>query len=134
MKRFGKITTLSGLLLSSAAGVYAQSPAEISSLMTDADKAIRAKSTAPLDALAIGDASTTLKWNHRPGSNLGGMPKAPWHVGQISPPGSAQTFIVFWAVHPCESEGDHIHHIVKDGDKWKIGEELEETDTFGYRI
>ncbi|HEY3268636.1 MAG TPA: M1 family aminopeptidase [Armatimonadota bacterium] len=41
---------------------------------------------------------------------------------------------VFHTWHASESDGDHIHALVKSPGGWRIGRETPETDTQGYRI
>lgn len=67
-----------------------------------------------------------------------------WQSGLLTPPKtteegkptSAEQFIVFHEWHTCESDGDHIHRVVKDGagGDIKLGEEIKETDPFGLRV
>jgi Aminopeptidase N len=45
-----------------------------------------------------------------------------------------QYLAVFSMYHSCQSIGDHFHKLVKSGDGWKIGPEVPETETLGYRV
>lgn len=41
---------------------------------------------------------------------------------------------VFHAFHTCQSDGDHIHRVEKTADGWRLGAEILETETGGYRV
>src|SRR5579863_1996372 len=41
---------------------------------------------------------------------------------------------IFYDYHTCESINDHIHKLVSTAGGWKIGPEIPETDTLGYRV
>lgn len=47
---------------------------------------------------------------------------------------ATQCLAVFSAYHSCQSIGDHFHRVVKTGDIWKIGAEIPESETPGYRV
>ncbi len=61
-----------------------------------------------------------------------------WAVDAIAAPhepATAQSYLaVFHTWHTCESDGDHVYRIVNTEGGWKIGAEIPETDTGGFRI
>lgn len=61
-----------------------------------------------------------------------------WKVAATERPtagrGPASYLIVFNDFHTCESIGDHIHLLQKRPDGWKVGPEIVERDTRGFRV
>jgi aminopeptidase N len=58
-----------------------------------------------------------------------------WKVSALRLPGATEEYaIVFHDFNICESTYDHIHRIAKGGGDWKLGEEIPETESFGFRI
>jgi hypothetical protein len=48
---------------------------------------------------------------------------------------AAPTYLaVFHAWHTCESDGDHVHRLLKTEQGWRLGDEIAETETGGFRI
>ena len=59
----------------------------------------------------------------------------PWRAATLEPPfTNGAPLAVFYTWHAPESDGDHIHPFVKTAQGWKIGPEISERDTQGYRI
>ena len=65
-----------------------------------------------------------------------------WKSGFLTPPLQAATpnpddtprLIAFYDWHTCQSDGDHVHTLVRNGNSWLLGKEIKETDLFGLRI
>jgi hypothetical protein len=59
----------------------------------------------------------------------------PWAAATLEPPfTNGAPVAVFYTWHAPESDGDHIHPLLKTPAGWKIGPEIGERDTQGYRI
>lgn len=59
----------------------------------------------------------------------------PWRSATLEPPfTNGGPLAVFYTWHAPESDGDHIHAIAKTAQGVKIGPEISERDTQGYRI
>lgn len=59
----------------------------------------------------------------------------PWEADTLDPPFTGgRPMAVFHTWHAPESDGDHIHPLVKSSAGWKLGPEISERDTQGYRI
>jgi hypothetical protein len=41
---------------------------------------------------------------------------------------------VFHAWHTCESDGDHVHRLTRTAQGWRLGAEIPETETLGFRV
>ena len=54
--------------------------------------------------------------------------------GKTIPDAHPSYIAVFHAWHTCESDGDHLHTLEKTPDGWRLGAEIPETETGGYRI
>ncbi len=87
-----------------------------------------------LKSTTVGNPHTVFSWNDRPGANFGGIVKRNWRVQVVNPPSSNEWLAVIWANQPAESMGDHVHKLVKIGSEWKIGPEIPETETNGFRL
>lgn len=125
---------LGPLLLCSASGCRAQKkigvPAELDGLMQTATSAVNGKDFTALQSLTEGDPARVLAW-------IRDTPNTKWQTDYLLPPGSdaaRDSFLVFHHWHTCESDGDHVHHLTKAANGWKIGAEIPETDTGGYRV
>src|SRR5206468_3889069 len=47
---------------------------------------------------------------------------------------SGGIFVAFTKYHPCESTGDHLFRLAGTGEGPRLGTEILETDTGGYRV
>jgi hypothetical protein len=45
-----------------------------------------------------------------------------------------ETLAVFHAWHSCQSDGDHVHRLVHSAQGWRLGPEIPETETLGFRV
>ena len=52
--------------------------------------------------------------------------------GAVAAP--AETLAVFHAWHSCQSDGDHVHRLVHSALGWRLGPEIPETETLGFRV
>ena len=130
-------------------------PPEIRSLMRQATEAVNARDMDALKAVATDAALPTLAWTRSKttkhwngdvlvmpvpsrsagGANARAASSSASSAGTSSRPSSIVTYLaVFHAWHTCESDGDHIHVIERAGDGWRIGTEIPETETGGYRV
>jgi aminopeptidase N len=63
-----------------------------------------------------------------------------WQLHMVAVPSSPASNMgsryaaVFSAYHSCQSIGDHVHFLEKTTGGWRIGQEIPETDTLGYRV
>jgi hypothetical protein len=51
-----------------------------------------------------------------------------------TPAGFAGTLAVFHAWHSAQSDGDHVHRLLQTPDGWRLGAEILETNTLGFRV
>ena len=108
----------------------ANNPAEFNDLLKTAAAAANGKDYAALKPLTGGDPSQLLAW-------IKDTIYTKWEADYLLPPGydgAKNSFIVFHHWHTCESDGDHIHPLIKTAEGWKIGAEILETETNGYRV
>lgn len=122
-------------------------PPDIKGLVRQATEAVNARDLNALAPLATNAGLPTLNWmqskttKHWNGDTLA-MPvlsrsaSASNEKVSGSPASSAiVTYLaVFHAWHTCESDGDHVHIIERTNDGWRIGAEVPETETGGYRV
>ena len=118
---------------------HAAIPAALDTLVKAAEKAIQAKDFDALKSLSASDAAQQFAW-----VNQVTTPK--WEAGILAVPlatdaaadaaqGGAKTYLaVFHAWHTCESDGDHVHRLTETADGWKLGPEIPETETGGFRV
>ncbi len=62
--------------------------------------------------------------------------RAKWKLALVAMPGKSQAepLAIFYDFQTCESISDHIHRLVRTPGGWRIGPEILETDTRGYRV
>ena len=125
---------LAVLTFCSAPGCRAQkksaAPAPLDGLLQTAANAVNGKDFNALKPLTEGDAAQILAW-------VRDSVNTKWKADYLLPPGSdsaRDSFLVFHHWHTCESDGDHVHHLIKTANGWKIGAEIPETETGGYRV
>lgn len=103
-------------------------PPEIANLMHRAGELINHHSVEEFANISMPDAH--LGWVSGAASK--------WSVDALYVPDDSvdkPTYLaVFHTWHTCESDGDHVHRIQNTAAGWKIGEEILETDTTGFRI
>lgn len=59
----------------------------------------------------------------------------PWEAATLDPPFTlGGPLAIFHTWHAPESDGDHLHPLVKTSGGWKLGPEISERNTQGYRI
>jgi hypothetical protein len=109
---------------------------DLAPVMAEAVAAIEAKDPARLAKVTAGDPKALVPWAFRPTANGGYFGRRGWKVAVLHAPGESADVLraVFWGLDSCQSEGDHVHRLVRDSAGWKLGEELPETETFGFRI
>lgn len=123
-----------------APALAAEPPPEVKALLDRAAQALQKKDEAALQAVSTKEPKALYPWLFRPGAPAGTpgvlQGSREWKAGALHPPGAPEDewLIVFWALHPCESTADHVHRLVADGSARKVGDEIFETDTLGYRI
>jgi aminopeptidase N len=114
-----------------ASGESSGIPAQGSDLVAAANSALAARDSAALTALA--ETSQSLAWIGERG--LTGKPAWKFAIlrlptGQDNP----QFLAIFYAYHTVQSIGDHFHRVVQADSGWRIGAEIPETETLGYRV
>ncbi len=100
-----------------------------SALLAHAIKAVNARRVEDLVPLLSEGAFPAFAW----------VPKAheTWEGAVLPLPDSAPTheaLVVFHAWHSCQSDGDHVHRLVPSGKGWRLGPEIPETETLGFRV
>lgn len=107
----------------------AGAPAELNALMTQAVAAANSRDPRAFAPLAEGDAARRFAWARSQTSHWqGGILTAP------TPSGPPIYLAVFHAWHTCESDGDHIHTLAQTPQGWRLGPEIPETETGGFRL
>ncbi len=109
-------------------------PADIASLMRSAQAMMDGKHPDQLATISTQDAQIAKTWAE--------TTKGDWKVGAMAPPhaaGTARQYLaIFHRWHLCEADGDHVYKIVRSPagaeSNWKIGAEIPETETDGFRI
>jgi aminopeptidase N len=101
--------------------------------MDSAAKAANSRDPKSMAPFAVGDAPREFAW-------VGGKTST-WQGAVLGVPqagGAGQRderlFGVFWAWHTCESDGDHVHALVRTAQGWRIGAEIPETDPGPLRV
>ncbi|MCW3053485.1 MAG: Aminopeptidase [Chthonomonadales bacterium] len=60
------------------------------------------------------------------------LPSATANSGAPAAPG--EMLAVFHAWHSCQSDGDHVHRLLHSAQGWRLGPEIPETETLGFRV
>ncbi len=130
MKRCTALLCLACLLLGTRP-VVAETPIEVTTLLQKADALLANLNPTTLAPFTEGDSQAKFHWMQYTRSK-------DWHAAPLLLPATegqnAQEFAVFHRFNSCESAGDHLHRLVRSEGKVLIGEEIPETETFGYRI
>ncbi len=114
-------------------------------LLRQATQAVNARDTDALKPLVTPEALPSFGWmQERTTKNWTGEVLAlrlPSSHSQdasanVAPTPTLLYLAVFHAWHTCESDGDHIHRLEPgaDGTGWKLGAEIPEAETGGYRV
>ena len=122
-------------------------PAELKRLVRLATEDVNAHDISALRPLAAPDALPTFAWIRGRTTKLwaGDVLVVPQRNPANLPPDALQNpanaaparmlyLAVFHAWHTCESDGDHVHRIEQTPDGWRLGAEIPETQTGGYRV
>ncbi len=105
-------------------------PAPPDALMAAATQAVNARKLDDLAPLATEGGLPTFAWAR-------GTSTKKWEGGILTPPGNPNApnyLAVFHAWHTCESDGDHVHRLERTPQGWRLGPEIPETDTGGFRV
>jgi aminopeptidase N len=60
------------------------------------------------------------------------VPTPPLNLGVLAAPGAM--LAVFHAWHSCQSDGDHVYRLLHSAEGWRLGPEIPETETLGFRV
>jgi hypothetical protein len=119
-------------------------PTDLARLVERAAKAANTHDAAALAPFTVGEPkrllpwlaeTTTPKWE----GSLLALPETPNHRSTIENRKSKienplRFLAVFHAWHTCESDGDHVHWLENTERGWRIGAEILETETGGFRV
>ncbi len=102
------------------------------SLVARALQAVNDQDEDALRPVVQASALATFKWIHAEATTH-------WQAGILTLPvksqdGSIVQLAVFHAWHGCESDGDHIHPILREGADYLLGPEIPEFDPSGYAV
>ncbi len=102
------------------------------SLVARALQAVNDQDEDALRPVVVPSALATFSWIHSEATTH-------WQAGILTLPvqpkdGSAVQLAVFHAWHGCESDGDHIHPIVRVGSDYELGPEIPEFDPTGFDV
>lgn len=102
------------------------------SLVARALQAVNDQDEDALRPVLQASALATFQWIHAEATTH-------WQAGILTLPAHRLTagpsqFVVFHAWHGCESDGDHIHPIVREGPDYLLGPEIPEFDPMGYAV
>jgi len=130
------ITPLHSIPLAGGAGrsrpVQNAVPVEIESLIAQATHAVNQHRLEALRTLSTEEAATAFAWTKRSTLEWEGdalpVPSGPFAEKE-------PTYLaVFHAWHLCQSEGDHVYRLAHTEQGWKLGDEIPETETLGFRV
>ena len=115
----------------------APAPLELRRLAEQALTAVNAKDRERLTPLVTEDALTDFRWMQQTTTKewkaaVLAMPALEEETGDDR--NSRRCFVVFTAWHSCQSDGDHIHRVERTMQGWRIGREIPETETNGFRV
>jgi aminopeptidase N len=123
----------------------AAAPAGLAALMAKATDAVNARSLAALTPLADGEANRLFGWVQTASTKVwqGDILPVPTpdnaqrqtEAETRNPKPETRTYLaVFHAWHTCESDGDHVHRLTHTAQGWRLGAEIPETETLGFRV
>src|SRR2546423_9905458 len=105
-------------------------PADVSAFVEDVGTALK-KGQSELEMLSTDPKQ--LAWMNHTGRRGGPS----WKTSAIAIPvrsGPSSYLAVFSDFHGVQSTADHFHLLVKTSDGWRLGNEIPERDTRGYRV
>lgn len=108
-------------------------PSDLTKFLHHATEAVNTHSLSQAAPFASGEASRTLGWATETTTKI-------WQSDALILPetlkttGAVEYLAVFHAWHSCESDGDHVHRLLSTPEGWKLGAEIPETETGGFRI
>jgi len=109
-------------------------PGELNALLSRAVAAANDRNPEAFAPLAVADGARTFDWVRSRTSDWEGEALAvPTAVG-VKAAAAPVYLAVFHAWHTCESDGDHIHTLVQTAQGWRLGPEIPETETGGFRV
>jgi aminopeptidase N len=123
-------------IFTSRSGAQGTAPADLTALLSKAQQALKSGNTEALKPL--GENVSTFEWlSHRARAA-----DTKWQAYLLPVPGGAEKsmpvdspyLLVFSAYHSCQSIADHFHKVIKTSQGWRVGAELPETNTLGYRV
>ncbi len=102
------------------------------SLVARALQAINDQDEDALQPVVVSGALRSFDWMH-------GEATTHWQAGILTLPekstlGGVHQYAIFHAWHGCESDGDHIHPIVHNGQDYLLGPEVPEFDPMGFAV
>ncbi len=144
----GAFVLMAGALLTSASDVnYAAAnsgtnaavgggvPAALDGLMAQAVTAANTRRPAAFAPLTAEDAAHLFEWARGHTSTWqGDVLAVPSAAEDRNAPETPTYLAVFHAWHTCESDGDHVHRLVRTAQGWQLGPEIPETETGGFRV
>ncbi len=103
--------------------------------IAQATKAVNSRQVAGLRPLLLEGATGTFAWVESAHETWEGaalqIPQPFKPSGADAPPG---ILAVFHAWHSSQSDGDHVHRLVPTSQGWRLGPEIPETETLGFRV
>ncbi len=115
------------------AGSGAAPPEVSAAFLQQLAQAANHKDTAALTSLTAPEVQADYSWAAQPPGML--SRPFPWQVKTLDLPGSDQTrYAVFTKYHPCESNGDHLFPVISTPEGPRLGAEIPEYETGGYRV
>jgi len=111
-------------------------PAEVESLLQAGRKALQSQDAGALRSIAEPD---SLAWLGPRG--FSGQPHWKLDILRLPAPTTPRPsdpsipyLAIFHCYHTVQSIGDHVHRLVKAADGWRIGAEIPEGETLGFRV
>lgn len=137
--------------------VQTTTPNALNMLLRQATQAVNARDTDALKLLVTPDTLASFDWMRKkttkhwtgealvlPAPPSGAARNAAFDTSpntasntfsSVTPASSPLYLAIFHAWHTCESDGDHIHRIEPgENGGWRLGAEIPETETGGYRV
>jgi hypothetical protein len=116
------LRAVAGLLASVA--IVAGRGQDVQALLHDFAKAVNSGNEQTLAGLAAGDPKLVYPYFYKPGAMHDG-----WRAELLELPGGSR-YAVLTKPQPWRSEADHVHPVLEG----RLGPEIPESETFGYRI
>ncbi len=133
----GKPIVALSLLVAACASACSQRAAAIDpAFLTKLSFAVNRQDAGALKAMTQSGVENDFRWATKGKSLV--APDRAWQVKRLEVPWISEpgrnTFVNVTKYHPCESTGDHLYPISQTESGPKLGREIPETDTTGYRI